>query len=132
MKERVNRLRTILVLKWYSTWLSIGSIAFGFYLYNYPLTISQKTSYEVITNILSSEWLALAFIVASLAKLLFIGIDYGKGKLLALSALIFLWTLVTVGFFLQHINGFPNGGWILTGVIVIQAWGISQRGNFHT
>lgn len=131
MKERMKKLKTVIILKWYSVCLSIGSIAFGMYLHSYPFTINASVSYEIITNILRSDWLALLLIGFSLLKLLFIGIDYPKGRLIALSGLIFLWTLVAVGFYIQHINGHTNSGWIICAIIVFQAMGISQRGNFN-
>lgn len=131
MKERVKKLKTVIILKWYSVCLSIGSILFGVYLQSYPFTISASVSYDIITNILRSEWLALLLIVFGLLKLLFIGINYPKGRLIALSGLIFLWTIIAVGFYIQHINGHTNSGWIICAIIVFQAMGISQRGNFN-
>ena len=131
MRERVNKLKRVVVLKWYSICLAIGSIAYGMYLQIYPISISHNVSYEIITNVLGSDWLASLLIIFGLCKLLFIGINHDRGRLLALSVFIFLWTLVAVGFYIQHINGHINSGWIVCAIIILQAMGISQRGNFN-
>lgn len=131
MKERMKKLKTVIILRWFSVCLSLGSIGYGLYLQSYPFTVNESASYAIVTNILSSNFLAGLLVIFGLLKLIFVFTGHQKGLLIALSGLIFLWTLVTIGFFVQFLNGVINSGWILGLIIVTQAWGISQRGNFR-
>lgn len=126
-----DKFKNVFVLKWYSIVLSIGSIAFGFYLNEHPFMLESSNEYEVLSRIFGSAVFANAFIIFSASKLICIVFDWRKGKLISLSLLIALWTLFGVGFFIQFLNGITNGGWILVGIIVGQALGIIQRSDFH-
>ncbi|MBM6615644.1 hypothetical protein JTF06_12180 [Desemzia sp. RIT804] len=99
---------------------TVGSIAYGFYHFFKPRVISHAGAYEALNFILgflSGRYFGLLFIMIATAKLYGIITDNTQLRLSLYFALLFLWILLAIGFFISFIQGNDNAAWIYTLII---------------
>lgn len=98
-----------------------GSIAYGFYHFLKPSILSNSGAYEAINfilGLLSGRYFGLLFIIIGTVKLYGIITSNTQLRLSLYFALLFLWILLSFGFFLSFLQGQDNAAWIYTSVIV--------------
>ena len=88
----------LIVLKWDSFVLAIGSILYGLQLYLHPSILENFKVYDIIDEMFDHKSIGLLFIVAGLMKLIGIVLNSHKLKFLSVRALIFLWLMFMVSF----------------------------------
>lgn len=116
----MKKLRTFIWERRSSFIFTIGSIAFGFYHLFKPSVINNAGAYEAINFILgflSGRYFALLFIVIGIIKLYGIITDNTQLRLSLYFALLFLWVLLAIGFFISFLQGNDNAAWIYTPII---------------
>ena len=99
---------------------TVGSIAYGFYHFFKPRIISHTGAYETldfILGFLSGRLFGLLFIFVATIKLYGIITDNTQLRLSLYFALLFLWILLAIGFFISFIQGNANAAWIYTLII---------------
>ena len=100
----------LIVLKWDSLVLAIGSILYGIQLYVHPNILQNYKVYHLIREMFNHRIIGLIFIIAGLMKLIGVIIDSPRIKFLSVRVLIFLWLLFMVSFILTPP---PNTVWIM-------------------
>lgn len=99
---------------------TVGSIAYGFYHFFKPRVIDHVGAYEALNFILgflSGRYFGLLFIIVATTKLYGIITDNTQLRLSLYFALLFLWILLAIGFFISFIQGNDNAAWIYTLII---------------
>lgn len=97
-----------------------GSLSYGLFHYAYPQLISAASSYEILRYLLGvvgSKGFGVAFMVISTLKLIGLFTDNNALKLPMYFALLFMWALLSISFFIAFLQGHANSLWILTTVI---------------
>lgn len=90
----------LIVLKWDSFVLAIGSVLYGLQLYLFPGILQNFKVYDIIDEMFDHKSIGLLFIVAGLMKLIGIVLNSYRLKFLSVRALIFLWLMFMVSFLL--------------------------------
>lgn len=90
----------LIVLKWDSFVLAIGSVLYGLQLYLFPGILQTFKVYDIIDEMFDHKSIGLLFIVAGLMKLIGIALNSPRIKFLSVRALIFLWLMFMVSFLL--------------------------------
>ena len=88
----------LIVLKWDSLVLAIGSFLYGLQLYLYPSILQNFKVYDIIDEMFDNKSIGMLFMVAGLMKLVGIVMNSPRIKFLSVRALIFLWLLFMVSF----------------------------------
>ena len=114
----------VIVLKWDSFVLSVGSILYGLQLYMFPSILQNFKVYDIIDEMFDNKSIGLLFIVAGLMKLIGIVLSSHKLKFLSVRALIFLWLLFMVSFI---ITAPVNTIWIMAFMATALGLGIIIR-----
>lgn len=99
---------------------TVGSIAYGFYHFLKPNVITHVGAYETLNFILgflSGRLFGLLFSLIATVKLYGIITDNTQLRLSSYFALLFLWILLAIGFFISFIQGNDNPAWIYTLII---------------
>lgn len=99
---------------------TIGSLAYGVYHFFNQYVLIDSSSYEVINKffgLLGGRSFGLVFIILSSAKLYGLITDKKYLKLPLYFALLFLWLLLALGFFLAFIFVTVNAAWIYSLII---------------
>lgn len=99
---------------------TVGSIAYGFYHFFKPSVISHVEAYETLNFILgflSGRYFGLLFSLIATVKMYGIITDNTQLRLSSYFALLFLWILLAIGFFISFIQGNDNPAWIYTLII---------------
>lgn len=99
---------------------TIGSVMYGCYHFVKPSVIGNSGAYETINffmGLLSGRYFGLLFIVIGVIKLYGIITDNTHLRVGLYFALLFLWVLLAVGFFISFIQGNDNAAWIYTLII---------------
>ena len=100
----------LIVLKWDSYVLAIGSILYGLQLYIHPTILENFAVYQIIREMFDHKSIGLLFMVAGLMKLVGITLNRPRIKFLSVRVLMFLWLLFMVSFL---ITPPPNTVWIM-------------------
>lgn len=100
----------VIVLKWDSFVLAIGSIIYGIQLYVHPTILQNYKVYQLIREMFDHRIIGLMFIIVGLMKLIGVIINSPRIKFLAVRVLMFLWLLFMVSFL---ITPPPNTVWIM-------------------
>ena len=114
----------LVVLKWDSFVLAIGSVLYGLQLYVYPSILENFAVYQVIREMFDHKSIGLLFMVAGLMKLVGIITNNSRIKFLSVRVLIFLWLLFMVSFL---ITPPPNTVWIMALMALSLGLGIIIR-----
>ena len=114
----------LVILRWDSFVLSIGSVLYGIQLYIYPNILQDYKVYQVIREMFDHKSIGLLFMVAGLMKLVGIITNNSRVKFLSVRALIFLWLLFMVAFV---ITPPPNTVWIMAFMSFMLGLGIIIR-----
>ena len=101
----------LIVLKWDSYVLAIGSILYGLQLYIHPTILENFAVYQIIREMFDHKSIGLLFMVAGLMKLVGITLNRARIKFLSVRMLMFLWLLFMVSFL---ITPPPNTVWIMS------------------
>ena len=100
---------------------TIGSIIYGCYHFAKPSILSNSEAYEAVNTILgilSGRYFGLLFIVIGGLKLYGIITNNTKLRLGLYFTLVFLWSLIGIGFFISFLQGNDNAAWIYVPIIV--------------
>lgn len=99
---------------------TLFSTGYGFYLLSNPFLIHTQSNYEFLNSlpgILGSFVLPLTFIITGILNLLAVMFQW-KNRRFFLFLLLFLWSVMLVGFIFQQATGTTNAGWLM-GIYVI-------------
>ena len=100
----------LILLKWDSFVLAIGSIVYGLQLYLQPTILQNYKVYELIRQIFDNRLIGFIFIFLGAVKLIGIWLNNEIVKKLAMRGLLFVWLLFMVSFI---ITPPPNTVWIM-------------------
>ena len=114
----------IVVLKWDSFVLAIGSVLYGLQLYVYPSILENFAVYQVIRQMFDHKSIGLLFMAAGLMKLVGIITNNSRIKFFAVRGLIFLWLLFMVSFLITPPQ---NTVWIMAFMALSLGLGIIIR-----
>ena len=114
----------LVVLKWDSFVLAVGSMLYGLQLYVYPSILENFTVYQVIREMFDHKSIGLLFMVAGLMKLVGIITNNSRIKFLTVRVLIFLWLLFMVSFLITPPQ---NTVWIMAFMALSLGLGIIIR-----
>ena len=114
----------IVVLKWDSFVLAIGSVLYGLQLYVYPSILENFAVYQVIRQMFDHKSIGLLFMAAGLMKLVGIITNNSRIKFLSVRVLIFLWLLFMVSFLITPPQ---NTVWIMAFMALSLGLGIITR-----
>lgn len=114
----------LILLKWDSFVLAIGSIVYGLQLCLQPTILQNYKVYELIRRIFDNRLIGLLFIGFGLLKLLGLWKNNKMVKKVALRGLLFLWLLFMIAFI---ITPPPNTVWIMAFIMFILGLGIVIR-----
>ena len=114
----------LVILKWDSFVLAIGSVLYGLQLYIYPSILENFAVYQVIREMFDHKSIGLLFMVAGLIKLVGIITNNSRIKFLSVRVLIFLWLLFMVSFLITPPQ---NTVWIMAFMALSLGLGIIIR-----
>ena len=114
----------LVILKWDSFVLAIGSMLYGLQLYVYPSILENFAVYQVIREMFDHKSIGLLFMVAGLMKLVGIITNSSRIKFLSVRVLIFLWLLFMVSFLITPPQ---NTVWIMAFMALSLGLGIIIR-----
>lgn len=100
---------------------TIGSIVYGGYHFLKPNILSTSGAYEVlnfILGVMGGRYFGLLFIIIGVVKLHGIITNNTKLRISLYFALLFLWILLSIGFFISFLQGNDNASWVYTPIIV--------------
>ena len=100
----------LILLKWDSFVLAIGSIVYGLQLYLQPTILQNYKVYELIREIFDNRVIGVVYIALGILKLIGIATNNKIIKLISLRGLLFVWLLFVVAFL---ITPPPNTVWIM-------------------
>lgn len=111
--------KNVILLRFDGLVIALSSIWYGFTLITNPEMLEQYKTYEVINRVLQDPFLAYAFLIFGVLKILGIILNNRLLKIASIFALFFLWTMFTTSFFIMHYYyGFPTS---LGGICLIPA-----------
>ncbi len=114
----------IVLLKWDSFVLSMGSIVYGIQLYSQPSILENYRVYDLIRRIFDNRIIGFLFIAFGLLKLVGLWKNNKLVKKVALRGLLFLWLLFMIAFI---ITPPPNTVWIMALICFALGLGIVVR-----
>ena len=114
----------LVVLKWDSFVLAVGSVLYGLQLYVYPSILENFAVYQVIREMFDHKSIGVLFMVAGLMKLVGIITNNSRIKFLTVRVLIFLWLLFMVSFLITPPQ---NTVWIMAFMALSLGLGIIIR-----
>lgn len=114
----------LIVLKWDSFVLAVGSILYGLQLYIHPSILENFEVYQIIREMFDHKSIGLLFMVSGLMKLVGIVLNSPRIKFLSVRVLIFLWLLFMVSFL---ITPPPNTVWIMAFMATALGLGVIIR-----
>lgn len=114
----------LVILKWDSLVLAVGSMLYGLQLYAHPNILENFAVYQIIREMFNHKFIGLLFMVAGLTKLVGIITDNSRIKFLSVRALIFLWLLFMVSFLITPPQ---NTVWIMAFMALSLGLGIIIR-----
>ena len=114
----------LVILRWDSFVLSIGSVLYGIQLYVYPNILQDYKVYQVIREMFDHKIIGAIFILLGILKLVGIVLNNRTIKVLAIRGLLFVWLLFMVAFV---ITPPPNTVWIMAFMSFMLGLGIIIR-----
>ena len=114
----------LVILKWDSFVLAVGSVLYGLQLYVYPSILENFTVYQIIREMFDHKSIGLLFMVAGLMKLVGTMTNNSRIKFLSVRVLIFLWLLFMVSFLITPPQ---NTVWIMAFMALSLGLGIIIR-----
>ena len=114
----------LIILKWDSFVLAVGSILYGLQLYIHPSILENFAVYCIIDEMFDHKTIGMLFIMAGLMKLLGIALNSPRIKFFAMRGLIFLWLLFMVSFLITPPQ---NTVWIMAFMATALGLGIILR-----
>lgn len=110
----MKNFKKVFFLRFYGTLVAIVSIMYGLKLIISPEILEQYKTYAVISSVFNNPFLAYAFVLFGILKIIGIIINNKTVKVAAIFGLFFLWTMFTISFFIMDIYyDFPTSLGIL-------------------
>lgn len=106
---------------------SIASIVYGFYHFFNQTVLNGTNAYKalsIIFGVIGGGWFGLIFVVLGTLKLIGLIADITILKLPMYFALLSLWLLLGICFFVSFLQGNLNPSWIYTFTIAVLSSGI--------
>ena len=114
----------VIILKWDSFVLAVGSVLYGLQLYIHPHILENYKVYDIIDEMFDHKAIGLLFMVAGLMKLTGIAFNSPRLRFLSVRVLIFLWLMFMVSFL---ITPPPNTVWIMAFTFTALGLGVITR-----
>lgn len=107
-------MKKVFLLRFYGLLIGLVSILYGLKLILNPEMMDQYKTYEIVGSFFSSPILAYAFVFCGVMKVFGVIINNQAIKTASIFALLFLWTLFCVSFFIVDVYyDFSTSLWIL-------------------
>ena len=123
----MQRIKEHIIYYYYSYWLSLISIVYGWQLTIHPDILQTYRVYQRIRNVFDHRFIGVFFVLLGLLYALATMLSWKKVKQLTLPTFTFIWTFFGLSFVLSEP---PNTVGILTLGIAVLSYGISIRGDF--
>lgn len=114
----------LVILRWDSFVLSIGSIIYGIQLYIHPSILQNYKVYQLIREMFDHRIIGVIFCVVGLLKLIGVIANNRRLKFFAVRGLMFLWLLFMVAFV---VTPPPNTVWIMAFMSFMLGLGVVIR-----
>lgn len=114
----------LILLKWDSFVLAVGSIIYGFQLFVQPTILQDYKVYQVIREMFDHRIIGAIFVLLGILKLVGIGLNNRTIKVMAIRGLMFVWLLFMVAFV---ITPPPNTVWIMAFMAFMLGLGVVIR-----
>lgn len=123
----MKKLKEHVIYYYYSYWLSLISIAYGWQLTIHPNILQTYRVYQRIRDVFDHRFIGVFFVLLGLIYGLATVLHWKKVKQLTLPAFTFIWTFFGMSFVLSEP---PNTVGLLTLGIALLSFGVSLRGDF--
>lgn len=90
-----------LLRKWDAVTVSMVAATFGMFLIREPQVLNNAETYDIVSEIFTSYWFGIAFIIIGVVKIVSIWFNITWLKILSISLLVGLWTLFGVSLILN-------------------------------
>ena len=114
----------LILLKWDSFVLAIGSIVYGLQLYLQPNILQDYRVYQLIREMFDHRIIGAMFVLLGIFKFIGIILNDRAIKVIAIRGLLFVWLLFMIAFV---ITPPPNTVWIMAFIMFILGLGIVIR-----
>lgn len=110
-------MKDVILLRWNNLIVALGGIGYGIIMIVNPEMLNEYKNYEIIGGLFDGTFLAYAFVITGLIKILGIILNKRSLKVLGIFGLFFLWTTFSISFFvMQFHEGFPTANGILCAI----------------
>lgn len=123
----MKKIKEHVIYYYYSYWLSLISIMYGWQLTIHPNILQTYRVYQRIRDVFDHRFIGIFFILLGVLYALATMLNWKKVKQLILPAFTFVWTFFGLSFVLSEP---PNTVGLLTLGIALLSFGISLRGDF--
>lgn len=123
----MHKIKEHVIYYYYSYWLSLISIVYGWQLTIHPDILQTYRVYQRIRDVFDHRFIGVFFVLLGLLYTLATMLSWKKVKQLTLPTFTFIWTFFGLSFVLSEP---PNTVGLLTLGIAMLSFGISLRGDF--
>ena len=123
----MKKIKEHVIYYYYSYWLSLISIVYGWQLTIHPDILQTYRVYQRIRDVFDHRFIGVFFVLLGLLYTLATMLNWKKVKQLTLPAFTFIWTFFGLSFVLSEP---PNTVGLLTLGIALLSFGVSLRGDF--
>lgn len=123
----MKKIKEHVIYYYYSYWLSLISIVYGWQLTIHPDILQTYRVYQRIRDVFDHRFIGVFFVLLGLLYTLATMLSWKKVKQLTLPTFTFIWTFFGLSFVLSEP---PNTVGLLTLGIALLSFGISLRGDF--
>lgn len=114
----------LILLKWDSFVLAVGSIIYGTQLYVQPTILQDYKVYQLIREMFDYRIIGAIFVLLGILKIIGIVLKHRTIKVIAIRGLLFVWLLFMVAFV---ITPPPNTVWIMAFMAFMLGIGVVIR-----
>lgn len=123
----MKKIKEHVIYYYYSYWLSLISIVYGWQLTIHPDILQTYRVYQRIRDVFDHRFIGVFFVILGALYAIATILEWRKVKQLILPVFTFIWTFFGLSFVLSEP---PNTVGILTLGIALLSFGISLRGDF--
>lgn len=123
----MKKIKEHVIYYYYSYWLSLISIVYGWQLTIHPNILQTYRVYQRIRDVFDHRFIGIFFMFLGVLYGLATTLNWKKVKQLTLPAFTFIWTFFGLSFVLSEP---PNTVGLLTLGIALLSFGVSLRGDF--
>lgn len=123
----MQKIKEHIIYYYYSYWLSLISILYGWQLTIHPDILQTYRVYQKIRDVFDHRFIGIFFMILGVLYALATTFNWKKVKQLSLPTFTFIWTFFGLSFILSEP---PNTVGLLTLGIALLSFGISLRGDF--